>query len=73
MKRNAAPSGGPVLTAMRNIRWTSNFPAGENNWIVILGSRGGFAVDNSQKIAWRILEGGQLWQELQPLLPELGA
>lgn len=41
--------------------------------IVILGSRGGFAVDNSQKIAWRILEGGQLWQELQPLLPELGA
>lgn len=24
------PSGGLVLTAMRNIRWTSNFPAGES-------------------------------------------
>lgn len=49
------------------------FSGGGEHWIVILGSRGGFAVDNSQKIAWRILEGGQLWQELQPLLPELGA
>lgn len=67
------PSGGPVLTAMRNIRWTIKFSGGGEHWIVILGSRGGFAVDNSQKIAWRILEGGQLWQELQPLLPELGA
>ena len=47
------------------------FSGGGEHWIVILGSRGGFAVDNSQKIAWRILEGGQLWQELQPLLPEL--
>lgn len=24
------PQWRPVLTAMRNIRWTSNFPAGEN-------------------------------------------
>lgn len=47
------------------------FSGGGEHWIVILGSRGGFAVDNSLKIAWRILEGGQLWQELQPLLPEL--
>lgn len=47
------------------------FSGGGEHWIVILGSRGGFAVDNSPKIAWRILEGGQLWQELQPLLPEL--
>ena len=47
------------------------FSGGGEHWIVILGSRGGFVVDNSPKIAWRILEGGQLWQELQPLLPEL--
>ena len=49
------------------------FSGGGEHWIVILGSRGGFAVDKSQKSAWRILEGGQLWQELQPQLPELGA
>lgn len=47
------------------------FSGGGEHWIVILGSRGGFAVDNSPKIAWHILESGQLWQELQPLLPEL--
>lgn len=47
------------------------FSGGGEHWIVILGSRGGFAVDNSPKNAWRILEGGQLWQKLQPLLPEL--
>lgn len=41
------------------------------HWIVILGSGGGFAVDNSQKIAWRVLDGDRLWQELSALLPEL--
>ena len=47
------------------------FSSRGEHWIVILGSRGGFAVDNSPKIAWRILDGEKLWQELSALLPEL--
>ena len=37
------------------------------------GEQRRFCCGQFPKIAWRILEGGQLWQELQPLLPELGA
>ena len=70
-KRNATLSGGPVPHSNEEYPLDIKFSGGGEHWIVILGSRGGFAVDNSQKIAWRILEGGQLWQELQPPLPEL--
>ena len=47
------------------------FSGGGEHWIVILGEQRRFCCGQFPKIAWRILEGGQLWQELQPLLPEL--
>lgn len=47
------------------------YPGG--SWYIIAGPEFVSAYDSGEEIIWHVTDGEKLWQELQVLLPELGA